>query len=352
MARRRPFRCAALLPQTGLLAAALLAALTSASPARAQAPAPPGGGFDIPVDCRMGAVCTVQNYIDYDPGPGWLDHNCGPLSYDGHRGVDFRVPTQIEMRAGVAVVAAADGRVVIARDGQPDLLMQDTGPGKTIDERNGNWVAIDHGGGWVTTYAHLLKGSVAVKDGQRVARGEKLGLIGLSGNSDFPHLHFAVTYRNLLLDPFTGMEPSAACGVSGTSLWSPAAQAALDYRPGGLLSAGFLGRQPTHREIMDGIVPPASLSATEPVLIFWTGSWGLRIGDRQRLAILAPDGEVFVEAEREVERNRAVESRFIGKKRRGDPWPAGTYKGLYRVERMVDGTTVVIIDKTVEVEVR
>src|SRR3546814_4264441 len=67
----------------------------------------------------MGAVCTVQNYIDHDPGPGWRDHSCGPLSYDGHRGIDIRVPTQIEMRRGVAVIAAADGEVPVARDGQP-----------------------------------------------------------------------------------------------------------------------------------------------------------------------------------------------------------------------------------------
>jgi len=331
---------------------AFLAGLSLSPAAVGQAPAPPGGGFDLPVDCRMGAVCSVQNYIDHDPGPGWADHACGPLSYDGHRGIDFRVPTQIEMREGVAVIAAADGKVVAVNDGQPDLLMMDTGPGKTLDARNGNWAAIDHGSGWVTTYAHMMKGTVAVKWGQQVKRGEKLGLIGLSGNSDFPHVHFAVTYRNLLLDPFTGMEPGAACGEAGASLWSPAAQAALAYRAGGLLSAGFLGRQPTHREIMDGIVPPTTVSATDPVLIFWTGAWGLRDGDRLRLAVFDPRGEVFVKNEHVMDRNRATESRLIGRKRRGEPWPPGTYRGLYRVEREIDGTTVVIIDAVKEVEVR
>jgi hypothetical protein len=321
-------------------------------PALAQMPAPPDGGFDLPLDCRMGEVCSVQNYIDHDPGPGWKDHTCGSLSYNGHRGIDFRVPTQIEMRRGVAVIAAAAGEVIIAEDGQPDLLMQDTGPGKTRQERNGNWVAIRHGGGWVTTYAHMRKGTVAVKPGERVERGQKLGLIGLSGNSDFPHVHFAVTQGNQLLDPFTGQGPEAGCGAAANSLWSPAAAAQLAYRAGGLLSAGFLDRQPDHREVLEGIAQPGSLSPEAAVLIFWTGSWGLRQGDRQSLTIMAPDGTVFATAEREVERDRATESRWIGKKRRDKPWPQGRYRGIYRVERQVGGNAVTVIDVTRDIDVR
>jgi hypothetical protein len=324
----------------------------AALPVRAQSPAPPGGGFDLPLDCPMWEVCSIQNYIDYDPGPGWADHTCGHLSYDGHRGIDFRVPTQIDMRQGVPVVAAAAGEVIVAEDGQPDLLMQDTGPGKTTRERNGNYVAIRHGGGWITTYAHLRQDSVAVKVGDRVARGQRLGLIGLSGNADFPHVHFAVTYRNRLLDPFTGLEPQAACGTTGQSLWSPAAQALLAYRAGGLLSAGLLGRLPTHREVMDGITPPARLSAKTPVLIFYVGAWGLKKGDRQILTILDPAGEVFFTKDHVVERDRATLSRWIGRKRREAPWPPGRYRGLYRVERKAGDATVVVIETEREVEIR
>jgi murein DD-endopeptidase MepM/ murein hydrolase activator NlpD len=330
--------------------AALLIALPA--PALAEVPAPPGGGFGLPLDCPADIACTVQNYIDHDPGPGWRDHTCGPLSYDGHRGVDFRLPTEIEMRRGVPVVAAAEGTVIIARDGQPDLRMADTGPGKTREARNGNWVAIDHGGGWFTTYAHMMQGSVVVADGQRVTRGDKLGLIGLSGNSDFPHVHFAVTWNNLLLDPFTGQEPSAACGEAAESLWSPAAQAQLAYRGGGLLSAGFLGALPTHRMVMDGIAAPAEIAADAPVLIFWTGSWGLLEGDRLVLTILGPDGEIFLTADHRMERDRATESRWIGKRRREAVWPVGRYRGLYRLERQVGDTTVTVIDVERDITVR
>lgn len=332
------------------LFAALLLGL--ATPALADVPAPPGGGFGVPVDCPADIACTVQNYVDHDPGPGWRDHACGPLSYDRHRGIDIRVPTEIEMRRGVAVVAAADGKVIIAKDGQPDLMMADTGHGTTREGRNGNWVAIDHGGGWVTTYAHLRQSSVAVAEGQRVARGERLGLIGLSGNADFPHVHFAVTWRNRLLDPFTGQEPTAACGEAAESLWAPGAAAQLAYRAGGLLTAGFLGAEPTHRQVMAGIAAPTEIAADAPVLVFWTGAWGLLKGDRLLLTILGPDGAVFASAEHALERDRATQSRWIGKRRRDALWPAGRYRGLYRVERQVGGTTVTVIDVQRDVEVR
>jgi len=336
-----------------LLALALAAAFPAHGPANAQAPAPPGGGFGLPLDCVMGEVCSIQNYVDHDPGPGWADHACGHLSYDGHRGIDFRVPTLIEMRKGVAVIAAAAGEVVVAEDGVEDRLMQDTGPGKTPRERNGNRVAVRHGDGWVTTYAHLMKGTVAVEVGQQVRRGQKLGLIGLSGNSDFPHVHFAVNYRNLLLDPFTGQEPSAACGETRESLWSPAAQAQLAYRSGGLLSAGFTGHTITHPDVMDGIEPVDTLPATSPVLIFYAGTWGLREGDVQSMTVLGPDGSVFVKNSEAMERSQSTTSRLIGRRLRGQSWPEGTYRGLYRVERKAaGGGTEIVIETQRELEVR
>jgi murein DD-endopeptidase MepM/ murein hydrolase activator NlpD len=334
---------------TGLLWA--LSALPALAQVNDPLPPPPGGGFGLPVDCAMGSACSIQNYIDHDPGPGWLDHTCGPLSYDGHRGIDFRVPTQIDMRRGVAVIAAADGEVVIAKDGQPDLLMEDTGPGKTREERNGNWVAIRHGDSWVTTYAHLMKGTVAVKQGERVARGQKLGLIGLSGNSDFPHVHFAVTYRTRLLDPFTGMEPAAACGTQEQSLWSPAAQAELAYRAGGLLSAGFLGRIPEKREILAGIGDPSGVAAQGRLLVFWAGVWGVQQGDIQTLLILKPDGSTFFRKESAFEKNQAVWTLHFGIREKDTDLQRGQYVGFYRVRRMEGGwpKTVLEVRKTIRV---
>ena len=60
----------------------------------------------------------------------------------------------------------------------------------------GNYIMIDHGkyNGYYyrTTYAHLKKGSVAVKTGQKVAQGQKIGAVGSTGNSTGWHLHFEI----------------------------------------------------------------------------------------------------------------------------------------------------------------
>src|SRR3546814_16255905 len=88
----------------GAIAAILLAL---SAPALAEVPAPPGGGFGLPLDCPADIACTVQNYIDHDTGPGWRDHTCGPPRYVSHRGLDIILPTLDETVGRAARAAAA-----------------------------------------------------------------------------------------------------------------------------------------------------------------------------------------------------------------------------------------------------
>jgi murein DD-endopeptidase MepM/ murein hydrolase activator NlpD len=85
-----------------------------------------------------------------------------------HEGID------IGAGYGSSVVAAAGGTVIAAG--------WDGGYGKCVQ--------ISHGGGTVTRYAHLS--SINVSAGQRVDRGQLIGLVGSTGNSTGPHLHFEV----------------------------------------------------------------------------------------------------------------------------------------------------------------
>ena len=59
---------------------------------------------------------------------------------------------------------------------------------------DGNAVVLEHPGGWTSIYCHMRQGSVRVKQGQEIAAGQPLGLVGESGAAAFPHLHFEIRH--------------------------------------------------------------------------------------------------------------------------------------------------------------
>ena len=93
---------------------------------------------------------------------------------------------------GDKVIAAAPGRIVATRDGMPENTPPDFPP-PALETAFGNYVTQSLGGGRFATYGHLHTGSVRVSVGQRVKRRQVLGLVGNTGNSSEPHLHFQVT---------------------------------------------------------------------------------------------------------------------------------------------------------------
>jgi hypothetical protein len=105
---------------------------------------------------------------------------------------------------GKVVLAVADGRVVTATDGLPDNI---PGHGEafhpavpiTLETVAGNTITLDLGGGQFAYYMHLQPGSLRVRVGDRVRRGQLLARIGGSGDAREPHLHFEVTTSSQLL---------------------------------------------------------------------------------------------------------------------------------------------------------
>ena len=93
---------------------------------------------------------------------------------------------------GQEAIAAADGTVVKVIDGLPEQEPGEFPQGISPEEADGNSVILDLGGGNYALYAHFQPGSVRVKEGDRVRRGDVLALVGNSGNSLAPHLHFHV----------------------------------------------------------------------------------------------------------------------------------------------------------------
>lgn len=95
---------------------------------------------------------------------------------------------------GAEVIAVADGVIVSVRDGIPDNvpLSPERAMPITSETVGGNYVMLKLAEGWYAFYAHLKPDSLRVKTGDRVRRGQVLGLLGNSGNSDAPHLHFHI----------------------------------------------------------------------------------------------------------------------------------------------------------------
>lgn len=96
---------------------------------------------------------------------------------------------------GAEVLAVASGTVVSVKDGIPDNvpLTEKRAVPITLETITGNHLVLDIGNGRYATFAHLIPKSVRVAVGAKVQRGQVLGLLGNSGNSDAPHLHFHIT---------------------------------------------------------------------------------------------------------------------------------------------------------------
>jgi hypothetical protein len=304
----------------GSLIAALVLLVTSVA-ARAEP------SLGLPLACTPAETCWIVNYVDHDPGAGVRDYRCGALGYDGHDGTDFAVR---DAAARVAVVAAAPGTVRGARDGMPDTGLR-AGKAAIAGRECGNGVVIAHEEGWETQYCHMRQGSVAVKQGDPVARGQTLGLVGLSGNTEFPHLHLTVRRGRQAIDPFLGDEAYGACRTGARSLWAPDARAALAYRPVAIYNAGFSGAAPDADAIRRGEHAPPSAAAE--ALVLWADIFGVDQGDRIRLRITGPDGKVLLDHARTIDKRFIRRFEFAGKRKPGEAWPTGTYTGEVAVLR-------------------
>jgi len=131
-----------------------------------------------------------------------------PACYDEHDGTDYLLDGGFDtMDAGsVEIVAAAPGTVVDTADGNYDRCHA-TLEGVSCDghEMKANYVILEHDYGIRTLYWHMMKNSVAVEVGDEVACGDVLGIVGSSGISSTPHLHFEVQRSDhVSFDPYSG----------------------------------------------------------------------------------------------------------------------------------------------------
>jgi hypothetical protein len=93
---------------------------------------------------------------------------------------------------GVEIYSVADGTVVATANDQPEQVPGKLPQGLPLASILGNYAVVDIGKGRFAFYAHMRPGSLRVKPGDKVKTGQVLGLLGNSGNTDAPHLHFHI----------------------------------------------------------------------------------------------------------------------------------------------------------------
>ncbi|NMB79094.1 MAG: serine hydrolase [Methanomicrobiales archaeon] len=140
---------------------------------------------------------------------------------------------------GKEIYSVADGTVVFAKDELEDIETIYSTPPVTFDTAAGNAVIVDIGNQKYACYAHMIPGSITVKEGDRIREGQVIGRMGNSGNSDLPHLHFQVVtgspsflgaegyphvYRSFdrtgMVNVTRAMEYLAKPGYSVNQMWS------------------------------------------------------------------------------------------------------------------------------------
>ena len=288
----------------------------AAAPAAAQ-----DFALQMPIDCTLGDSCYIQNYVDHDPSEAAATFQCGSLTYDGHKGTDFGLPSLAAMHQGVDVLAAAAGTVRGVRNDMRDMIYSDERAGEINGRDCGNGLVIAHGDGWETQYCHMQENSVTVLPGDQVQPGDVLGLVGLSGKTQFPHVHISLRRDGLVVDPFAPDGSPACDDQNGATLWDTP----LATPQGGILALGFSNGAPDYADVKAGTAAAQTLPR-DAQLVLWTYAFGARADDILELSIDGPSGNLLLTEDIQT-RNRAVFMRFGGLNPPSNGWPTGTYTG-------------------------
>ncbi len=282
--------------------------------------------------------CFVLLYPDRDPSAGFKDYRCGNLSYDGHKGTDFAIEDEARMRAGVAVRAAAAGKVLRIRDGVPDRKVNS--PDEVKGRECGNGVVIDHGNGWETQYCHLRQGSITVRPGQEIDRGTPIGLVGQSGAASFPHVHFEVRFQGTTIDPNGGIPLDRSCRNNNPSLW----QTPISYVPTALIHAGFSTQPPTMTELEQGKWSKNTIKSTDPALVFWNRSYGVKAGDRIVITIVNPDKKQVVDYKTTLTKDNRIFLSYAGTRKLSPGIWQGTFQLIRNNQTLINTTKEITVE--------
>ena len=292
--------------------------------------------LSLPIDCLPNYTCFIQNYVDIDPTKQARDYACSSSTYDGHKGVDFRLLSTKASSDGVNVLAAAAGVIKARRDGLVDRLIIDINDPSIQNQECGNGVVIEHGNGWETQYCHMRQGSVLSKIGDRVTQGQVIGKVGYSGLAQFAHLHISVRHDGKIIDPFTATGVDNSCNASPNikaGLWDNSVREVFIYKNGALIESGFATTPVKSVDLEAGNKPAIPTSISASAIVIYARFINLKKGDKISFEIIGPAGEIISNTTKPLQRNKAQYVAYSGKKQPKESWQQGVYKAQIKLIR-------------------
>jgi len=266
-------------------------------------------------------IFALAAHVDHDARkPGHLlDYQCGSFTADGtshnHNGTDFMLWPfgwrQMDLDQA-EVIAAASGQIVAKVDGNYDRNCP-----YRFGSSAGNSIYIQHADGTIAWYLNLKSGSLTDKSvGEMVQQGEYLAVVGSSGNSYYPHLHFELRdEEGNVIDPYAG-----PCNP-GESRWAD--------QPEYLASGVNYLTVYTDRPDFNNFCDPADKYEQEQYepgesLFFLAFVRQQRKGQKARMRVLYPDGSALTDRSTTLSRSNA-RSYFVHAADLPDDAPGGVY---------------------------
>ena len=322
----------------------LLPLMMFASPAHAEDEQPI---LSWPVECTLFQDCFVENYPDLKLGtdPVFpIDYKCGHRTRPGVSGMEVSFVDRKTAREAKSVKAAAEGRVIYVEDGIDERRQYS----KESKRACGNHVIIRHNPTYSTKYCFMREKSVLVKAGETVARGDVLGQVGSSGATEAPKMYFEIMKNGTPMDPFSGRvlsKPTECFSLNDKPMWDTA----YPYPPVGLIAASFAQGYPTVHDINYDATVIQKLPRSLRTLTAWVKVFGISKGDKEKLVIYRPNGQIWHKTERVHFADAPFWTAFDSANFKEQTWPeAGEWKAVYTLYR--DGDELMTYDFFVTIQ--
>lgn len=290
--------------------------------------------FNIPIRCEINKTCWISRYMNLNTPEDPKDYQGGRLTDSDHNGVDFALRDLKQLEEGVDVLAVADGTVVGLRNHMPDIAVTPATIQFVKGKECGNGVTIDHGQGIQSQYCHMKFDSFKVKIHDRVKAGQPLGRVGLSGLSDYPHLHLTTLYKGRKIDPFLGIPTTSHNGISQKrTLWSKQALTAMPYEAAKLFNFGIAQEDPDLKKLRSGQYRYSAPLSNPPKIVGCFELFAVNKDDKIIIRLLDPHHKERTKHEVKLPKYQARIYIYSGLNKPKEGWSLGIWQFQVDYER-------------------